>query len=352
MDDRRRRDPLRPTMQSRRPAPDRADDVGGSCHLAPRRPAPLGADRVPDDRAGRRRRGRRAGVSLRVGPPTRSRCAGRAVASQVPTVVSDDPRLPAVVDQALADLAGAAHHRPRPPRPRRDRRGGAVVHDAVRARLAADVLDDPALRRRPGRRRAARASPSCRGRSTTRRPRSSRARSSTSCAGTAVADRSPPRERYYGTVDATPLFVMLAAEAWRWGALTAPTSTRLWPGGRRCARLDARRRRFRRRRVRRLPAQQRVRAVQPGVEGLVGRRHLRRRIAARPGRSRSSRCRATPTRRCSAPPSWRRRWGCAHAATTSRDAAAACGRFNDAFWDERGLVRDGPRRRRAGRSTR
>ncbi len=29
------------------------------------------------------------------------------------------------------------------------------------------------------------------------------------------------RTRYYGTVDATPLFVMLAAEAWRWGALTA-----------------------------------------------------------------------------------------------------------------------------------
>ena len=27
------------------------------------------------------------------------------------------------------------------------------------------------------------------------------------------------RSRYYGTVDATPLFVMLAAEAWRWGAL-------------------------------------------------------------------------------------------------------------------------------------
>jgi glycogen debranching enzyme len=28
------------------------------------------------------------------------------------------------------------------------------------------------------------------------------------------------RSRYYGTVDATPLFVMLAAEAWRWGALS------------------------------------------------------------------------------------------------------------------------------------
>ena len=27
------------------------------------------------------------------------------------------------------------------------------------------------------------------------------------------------RQRYYGTVDATPLFVMLVAEAWRWGAI-------------------------------------------------------------------------------------------------------------------------------------
>jgi glycogen debranching enzyme len=37
------------------------------------------------------------------------------------------------------------------------------------------------------------------------------------------------RERYYGTVDATPLFVMLAAEAWRWGALSADDLTRLAP---------------------------------------------------------------------------------------------------------------------------
>ena len=27
------------------------------------------------------------------------------------------------------------------------------------------------------------------------------------------------RQRYYGTVDATPLFVMLVAEAWRWGVI-------------------------------------------------------------------------------------------------------------------------------------
>ncbi len=37
------------------------------------------------------------------------------------------------------------------------------------------------------------------------------------------------RSRYYGTVDATPLFVMLAAEAWRWGALTAHDLEALGP---------------------------------------------------------------------------------------------------------------------------
>ena len=37
------------------------------------------------------------------------------------------------------------------------------------------------------------------------------------------------RTRYYGTVDATPLFVMLAAEASRWGALTGNDLARLAP---------------------------------------------------------------------------------------------------------------------------
>src|SRR4029077_7798648 len=37
------------------------------------------------------------------------------------------------------------------------------------------------------------------------------------------------RSRYYGTVDATPLFVMLAAEAWRWGALAGDDLRRLGP---------------------------------------------------------------------------------------------------------------------------
>ncbi len=43
--------------------------------------------------------------------------------------------------------------------------------------------------------------------------------------GGPFADRS----RYYGSVDSTPLFVMLAAEAWRWGALTADDLVALAP---------------------------------------------------------------------------------------------------------------------------
>ncbi len=37
------------------------------------------------------------------------------------------------------------------------------------------------------------------------------------------------RGRYYGTVDATPLFVMLAAETWRWGHLGSEALAALWP---------------------------------------------------------------------------------------------------------------------------
>ncbi|MET0908788.1 MAG: glycogen debranching N-terminal domain-containing protein [Ilumatobacteraceae bacterium] len=37
------------------------------------------------------------------------------------------------------------------------------------------------------------------------------------------------RARYFGSVDATPLFVVTVAEAWRWGALTSATLDRLAP---------------------------------------------------------------------------------------------------------------------------
>ena len=43
------------------------------------------------------------------------------------------------------------------------------------------------------------------------------------------SDAFAERGRYYGTVDATPLFVMLAAETHRWGHLDAGTLERLWP---------------------------------------------------------------------------------------------------------------------------
>ena len=80
---------------------------------------------------------------------------------------------------------GLAHRRRGAPRPRRRRRRGSVVHDAVRSRLAADGLDDVALRRIP-RRRGARQPGRPPGHArTTRRPRSSPAASCTSCGATA-----------------------------------------------------------------------------------------------------------------------------------------------------------------------
>ena len=42
-------------------------------------------------------------------------------------------------------------------------------------------------------------------------------------------DAFAERGRYYGTVDATPLFVMLAGESQRWGHLAGDDLTALWP---------------------------------------------------------------------------------------------------------------------------
>lgn len=148
--------------------------------------------------------------------PVRRMAAWRSAA---PTIVSPDPRLALVVDQALADIAALRITDP-------DHVDRVVVaagapwfmtlfgRDSLLtawmtlpfdARLAAGVLaslaelqgtrDDPVAEEQPGkilhelRRQGG--------------------------GGPFIA-----RQRYYGTVDATPLFVMLAAEAWRWGALT------------------------------------------------------------------------------------------------------------------------------------
>ena len=83
---------------------------------------------------------------------------------------------------------------------------------------------------------------------------------------------------YYGTVDATPLFVMLLGELSRWGNRRDDVDA-LAAGRRPRARLDHELRRPRRRRVRRVPAHQRSRAGEPGLEGLVGLDPLRRRHA-------------------------------------------------------------------------
>ena len=148
--------------------------------------------------------------------------------SQVPTVVSLDPRLPVAVDQALADLAALrVVDREHPDRAvvaagapwfmtlfGRDSLLTAWMTLPFDGSLAAGVLasladlqgreDDAASEEQPGRILHE-----------LRRHGGSGAFSS--------------RNRYYGTVDATPLFVGLAAEAWRWRAIDDATLRGLAP---------------------------------------------------------------------------------------------------------------------------
>ena len=135
----------------------------------------------------------------------------------------------------------------------------------------------------------------------------------------------------------------------RWGALERRRPRAPGARRRRRPRVDARRRRFQRRRLRRLPAQRRVRSVQPGLEGLVGRRHVRRRLAARRARSRSSKCRATSTPRCSARRSSPRSMASAPRPPTSSRARASAlqARVQRTVLGRPWLVRHRPRRRRS-----
>jgi glycogen debranching enzyme len=146
----------------------------------------------------------------------------------VPSVVSLDPRLPDAVEQALADLAALRIvDRAHPERPvvaagapwfmtlfGRDALLTAWMTLPFDGSLAGGVLaslaelqgvrDDPASEEQPGRivhelRRHGGSGP------------------------------FSSRSRYYGTVDATPLFVALAAEAWRWRAVDEATLHELAP---------------------------------------------------------------------------------------------------------------------------
>ena len=101
-----------------------------------------------------------------------------------------------------------------------------------------------------------------------------------------------PFALYYGSVDATPLFVLLAGlYAERTGDLETLRVAVARGRGRPC--LDRPPWRHRSRRLRRIFPRERVGPRQPGLEGFLRRDLSRRRDACRPARSRSRRCRAT-----------------------------------------------------------
>ncbi len=160
-----------------------------------------------------------------------------------------------------------------------------------------------------------------------------------------------PHTPYYGTVDATPLWLMLLDEYERWtgdDAAGRPAVAERTGG----AALDRRVRRHRRRWLRRVPAPLAARPGQPGLEGLGRRdplpgRHARRRPdRARRGpglrlrRAARPRATGTPARRGSARPA------------PGRCRRAAAGPLRGAVLDgRRGHVRARAGRRQATRST-
>ena len=80
-----------------------------------------------------------------------------------------------------------------------------------------------------------------------------------------IAAQLPPL--YYGTIDATQLWMLLLAESWRWGAPVEQVES-LLPALERAAGVAARRRRRRWRRPVRIPQRLRPRPLEPGLEGL------------------------------------------------------------------------------------
>ena len=133
--------------------PGRGRREPGHRGLAPAR-GRAGRGRRHGHRAARlRRRRRRPGASLaagtRHGAPRAPRVALGAADRRLARPAAADRRRP-----GAHRPGGAADRRPGAPGARRRRRRGAVVHDALRSRLAPDGLDDAALRRLPRPRRA------------------------------------------------------------------------------------------------------------------------------------------------------------------------------------------------------
>ena len=228
--DRRRRPTAPSSFRTGAAAP------GGACDVAFGDGAGVADDacHLRGDRAGRRRRGRRASqvdadhrrrgdrAALPVRPARRAGDAGRAAgAGGGATSRGSRPTTPGCarcVRRSAEDLGVAAHLRPRVPRAGGGRRRRAVVHDAVRARLAAhrrgwrcsSIPTSPSAccRRWPGS-RATKVDAR-----TEEEPGRILHEMRFGDVGVAVARR---RHVYYGTADATPLFVMLLGELRRWG---------------------------------------------------------------------------------------------------------------------------------------
>ena len=185
----------------------------------------LPAAQLAGDHPGRR--GGRAGLAgggdrqRRRGGARRRHRAGRRSHHRAP-----DRRRPRGHRSAGGSLAApvpARSERPadghrRRPRRRLLRRRVALVLHALRPGQPVDVAAAAARRRAPGRRHAAHAGSAGRHRGRRGHRRRSRARSCTSCGAGRTRSTSvslPPL--YYGTIDATPLWICLLHDAWRAG---------------------------------------------------------------------------------------------------------------------------------------
>ena len=178
----------------------------------------------------------------------------------------------------------------------------AVVHDRVRARHAHHVPADAAVRARSSRATRSPRSRRCRRPRTTRRSTRSRGRSSTRC-GRARRRRTGSAATT-GRVDATPLYLILLSEVWRWTDDVTVAQEFKEPALQ-GARVDRPVRRPRRRRVRRVREACGARSGRPVVEGLLRLAALPRRAHRDRRRSRRARCRATSTTRSGGWPRWR-----------------------------------------------
>ncbi len=240
---------------------------------------------MPPAHAGRRRRGGDAAVPVRpAGGTLDARRPPRSLATQPAGDGERRRRVHRPARPVDRGPRGAAPLRPGVPRTHRRRGRRAVVHDAVRPRQPAHVVDVDDRRLGPGARHVADpgALPGHRGEPADR----------------GGARPHPPRDALRGVRRALPRrrtdllrqrrrHPVVRDAPRRAAAVGEPPGggRRAHARGRPCARLDRRVRRPRRRRLRRVPADQRPGAREPGLEGLARLDPLRR----RPPRRRSRR---------------------------------------------------------------